>query len=133
MHGTRNSVFEAGFTYKIKGTDKYLTCVEAIGATRYYRAYVADKLDGEWSPVEGFDTFEKPFAGVNNMTFEDGVKAWSGQVSHGEMIRDVNDERMELDPNNLRFLYQGIGNAENHGDYGTLPYKLGLIRAVKAD
>ena len=133
MHGTRNSVFEAGFTYKIKGVEKYLTCVEAIGATRYYRAYVADKLDGEWSPVEGFDTFEKPFAGVNNMTFEDGVKAWSGQVSHGEMIRDVNDERMELDPNNLRFLYQGIGNAENHGDYGTLPYKLGLIRAVKAD
>ena len=133
MHGTRQTVFEAGFTYKIKGVDKYLTCVEALGPTRYYRAYVADKLDGEWYPVEGFDTFEHPFAGINNMTFEDGVQPWSGQVSHGEMIREVNDERQILDPNNLMFLYQGLSNAENHGDYGRLPYKLGLIRAVKGD
>ena len=131
MRGTRNTVFEAGFTYKIKGVDKYLTCVEALGPTRYYRAYVADKLDGEWYPVEGFDTFQHPFAGINNMTFEEGVKPWSGQVSHGEMIREVNDERMVLDPDNLMFFYQGIGDAENHGDYGRLPYKLGLLRAVK--
>lgn len=133
MHGTRNTVFEAGFTYKIKGVDKYLTCVEALGPTRYYRAYVADKLDGEWSPVAGFDTFEHPFAGANNMGFDDGVAPWSGQVSHGEMIREVNDERMVLDPDNLMFLYQGLSNAENHGDYGRLPYKVGLLRAVKGD
>lgn len=131
MHGTRNTVFEAGFTYKIKGVEKYLTCVEALGPTRYYRAYVADTLDGEWYPVEGFDTFEHPFAGKNNMTFEDGVSPWSGQVSHGEMIREVNDERMVLDPDNLMFFYQGISDADNHGDYGRLAYKLGLIRAVK--
>ena len=57
--------------------------------------------------------------------------AWAGQVSHGEMIRDKNDERMELDPDNLQFLYQGIGDSENRGDYGALPYKLGLLRAVR--
>ena len=131
MAGTRNTVFEAGFTYKIKGADKYLTCVEALGAGRYYRAYVADKLDGEWYPVEGFDTAEKPFAGKANMTFDEGVTPWSGQVSHGEMIRDTNDERMVLDPNNLMFLYQGISDADNKGDYGALAYKLGLLRAVK--
>ena len=133
VHGTRDTVFEAGFTYKIKGVDKYLTCVEAIGATRYYRAYVSDKLDGEWYPVEGFDTFEKPFAGINNMTFEDGAAPWSDQVSHGEMIREVNDERQVLDPNNLMFLYQGISKADDHGDYGRLAYRLGLIRAVKGE
>lgn len=131
MRGNRNTVFEAGFTYKIKGTEKYLTCVEALGQTRYYRAYVADKLDGEWYPIEGFDTFEHPFAGKNNMTFEDGVTPWSNQVSHGEMIRENNDERMVLDPDNLMFFYQGISDADNHGDYGKLAYKLGLIRAVK--
>jgi hypothetical protein len=131
MRGTRNTVFEAGFTYKIKGADKYLTCVEALGAGRYYRAYVADKLDGEWYPIQGFDTPEHPFAGKANVTFEDGVKPWSGQVSHGEMIRERNDERMILDPNNLMFLYQGISDAENRGDYGALPYRLGLLRAVK--
>jgi len=133
MRGTRNTVFEAGFTYKIKGVDKYLTCVEALGAGRYYRAYVADKLDGEWYPVKGFDTVDHPFAGRANMTFEEGVTPWSGQVSHGEMIREGNDERMILDPNNLMFLYQGIGDAENRGDYGMLPYKLGLLRAVPAE
>jgi hypothetical protein len=133
MHGNRNTVFEAGFTYKIKGVDKYLTCVEALGAGRYFRAYVADKLDGEWYPVEGFDTADHPFAGKANMTFEDGVTPWSGQVSHGEMIREVNDERMVLDPDNLMFLYQGISDADNNGDYGRLAYKLGLLRAVKGD
>jgi hypothetical protein len=133
MRGNRNTVFEAGFTYKIKGVDKYLTCVEALGAGRYYRAYVADKLDGEWYPVEGFDTPAQPFAGKANVTFEDGVTPWSGQVSHGEMVREVNDERMILDPDNLMFLYQGISDADNRGDYGRLPYKLGLLRAVKGE
>jgi hypothetical protein len=131
MRGTRNTVFEASFTYKIKGTDKYLTCVEALGAGRYYRAYVADKLDGEWYPVEGFDTVDRPFAGKANMSFEEGVAPWSGQVSHGEMIREGNDERMILDPNNLLFFYQGLADADNRGDYGRLPYRLGLLRAVK--
>jgi hypothetical protein len=131
MRGTRNTVFEAGFTYKIKGVDKYLTCVEAMGAGRYYRAYVADKLDGEWYPVEGFDTAEHPFAGKANMSFEEGVQPWSGQVSHGEMIRETNDERQVLDPNNLMFLYQGISDADNKGDYGALAYKVGLLRAME--
>ena len=133
MRGNRNTVFEAGFTYKIKGVDKYLTCVEALGAGRYYRAYVADKLDGEWYPIEGFDTVDHPFAGKANMTFEDGVTPWSGQVSHGEMIREANDEHMVLDPDKLMFLYQGISDADNKGDYGRLAYKLGLLRAVKGD
>jgi hypothetical protein len=133
MRGTRETVFEAGFTYKIKGTDKYLTCVEALGAGRYYRAFVADKLDGEWYPVQGFDTKEQPFAGKANVSFDDGVEPWSGQVSHGEMIRETNDERMVLDPDNLMFLYQGIGEAENKGNYGALPYKLGLLRATKTN
>jgi hypothetical protein len=131
MRGTRSTVFEASFTYKIKGVDKYLTCVEALSPTRYYRAYVADKLDGEWYPVAGFDTFEKPFAGIKNMTFDEGVEPWSGQVSHGEMVREGNDERMILDPDNLLFFYQGIADADNRGDYGRLPYRLGLLRAVK--
>ncbi len=133
MRGTRNTVFEAGYTYKIKGTDKYLTCVEALGAGRYYRAYVADKLDGEWYPVEGMESVDRPFAGKANISFEPGVEPWSGQVSHGELVRETNDERMVLDPNNLMFLYQGIGDAENKGDYGALPYKLGLLRAVKSN
>jgi len=133
MRGTRATVFEGSLTYKIKGTDKYLTCVEALSPTRFYRAYIADKLDGEWYPVAGLDTFEQPFAGSKNMTFDEGVAPWTGQVSHGEMVRDGNDERMILDPNNLMFLFQGISDADNRGDYGRLPYRLGLLRASRID
>lgn len=130
MRGTRNTVFEASSTYRIKGSSKYLTIVEALGV-RYYRAYVADRLDGEWYPIAGFDTMEKPFAGRANVTFEAGVEPWSVQVSHGELVRESNDERMILDPDNLMFLYQGISEAENTGDYGALHYQLGLLRAVR--
>ena len=94
---------------------------------------VMNELDGEWYPIKGFDTMEQAFASRYNVTFEEGVQPWSVQVSHGEMIRDSNDERMILDPNNLMFLYQGISQEENRGDYGALPYKLGLLRAVKAN
>jgi hypothetical protein len=38
---------------------------------------------------------------------------------------------MVLDPDNLLFLYQGISEADNKGDYGALNYRLGLLRAVK--
>jgi len=82
--------------------------LEALGAGRYYRAYVADKLDGEWYPIEGFDTPEKPFAGKANMSFEPGVTPWSTQVSHGEMIRDGNDERMVLDRVKGKPVYLGL-------------------------
>jgi hypothetical protein len=48
------------------------------------------------------------------------------------MLRESYDERMVLDPNNLLFLYQGMSDAEGQGvGYGELPYKLGLLRAVK--
>jgi hypothetical protein len=138
MRGNRNTVFEGSMTYKIKGADndkwKYLTLVEALGAGRYYRAYVAEKLDGEWYPVQGMESVDRPFAGKANLTFEPGVTPWSGQVSHGELVREgPPDERMILDPNNPLFLYQGISDADNRGDYGLLKYKLGLLRGVKAN
>jgi hypothetical protein len=47
------------------------------------------------------------------------------------MVREGNDERMILDPDNLLFFYQGIAPADDRGDYGLLPYRLGLLRAVK--
>jgi hypothetical protein len=49
------------------------------------------------------------------------------------MIREVNDERMVLNPDNLMFLFHGISNTDNRGDYGQLPYKIGLVRAVNGD
>ncbi|HRZ57938.1 MAG TPA: non-reducing end alpha-L-arabinofuranosidase family hydrolase, partial [Candidatus Paceibacterota bacterium] len=63
-------VFEASHTYKLKGRNQYLTIIEENGQ-RYYKAYVADRLDAEWTPVA--DTPEQPFAGWKNIRPAAGV------------------------------------------------------------
>ena len=49
------------------------------------------------------------------------------------MIREVNDERMVLDPDNLMFLYQGISDADNRGDYGICPTKSAFFARSRAN
>ncbi len=123
----RNNLFEASITYKIKGTDTYLTIIEALNPARYYRAWTSDRLDGQWTPVPDADSWQTPFAGINNVTFEEGVTPWTRDISHGELIRDGYDEKMILDPDNLLFLYQGRDPASG-GRYELLPYQLGLLK-----
>jgi hypothetical protein len=123
---TRDKVFEGSMTYKIKGTEKYLTLVEALGPSRFYRAYLADRLDGPWTPLAGADTFDQPFAGVRNVTFADGVAPWTHDISHGELLRDGYDETLTIDPRGLRMLFQGR-DPQSGGPYHGLPYRLGLL------
>ena len=125
---SRENLFEGSVTYKVKGSGKYLTLIEALSPARHYRAWIADRLDGEWRPLPGADSWETPFAGINNVTFDDGVEPWTRDISHGEAIRDGYDETMTIDLNNLRFLYQGR-DPESGGSYNLLPYQLGLLRA----
>ena len=124
----RNTLFEASITYKIKGTDTYLTLIEAMSPSRFYRAWVSDRLDGQWTPVPDATTWDKPFAGINNVTFEDGVTPWTRDISHGELLRDGYDEKMTIDPNNLQFLYQGRDPANSERRYEMYPYQLGLLK-----
>ena len=119
-------IFEASHTYKIKGQRKYLTVVEAQGAggRRYYKAYMADRLDGDWKPLA--DSAERPFASPKNVVQPEGK--WTDSFSHGELLRSGNDERLEVDPENLRFLYQGVSDAARNGkSYGQIPWRLGLL------
>lgn len=125
----RNNLFEGSATYKIKGTNQYLTIIEAIGTNgRYYRAWTSDRLDGEWTPLSGMES--NPFAGAANVTYEPGAPDWTNDVSHGELIRDGYDETMTLDPCRLELLYQGRDPASG-GEYSQLPYRLGLLRLVR--
>jgi hypothetical protein len=123
---TRDILFEGSMTYRIKGTDKYLTLVEALSPDRYYRAFTADRLDGKWTPMPEADTWRKPFAGIHNVTFEEGVAPWTRDISHGELIRDGYDQRMIIDPDNLQLLYQGRDPKIRAG-YALLPYRIGLL------
>jgi len=130
----RFDLFEASCVYRVKGTGKYLAIIECIHPgegteRRYFKGFLADRLDGEWTPLA--DTWEKPFAGIRNVTFENGVKPWTEDISHGEMLRDGCDETLAIDPDHLQFLYQGLPPETKDVIYSKLPYRLGLLRLEK--
>jgi hypothetical protein len=121
-------IFEASHTYKIKGRDQYLTIIEEDGR-RYYKAYVADRLDGQWKPLA--DTAERPFAGWTNIRPAAGVEPWTDNISHGELLRDGIDEKLVVDPDNLRFLFQGMWDKDKLGKgYGQFSWRIGLLKPV---
>ncbi len=125
----RRMLFEGSCTYKIKGMNKYLTIIEAANGDswdRYYKSFVADSLDGEWK--EHCATWENPFAGIMNVEFEKGVKPWTRDISHGELIRAGYDEKMEVDLENLQMLFQGRAPESNGLQYHMLPYKIGILK-----
>jgi hypothetical protein len=66
-------------------------------------------------------------AGINNVTFAEGVASWTKDISHGKLIRDGYDETLTIDPNNFQLLFQGRDPAIN-ACYDQLPYKLGLLK-----
>jgi len=122
----QGDIFEASHTYKLKGLDKYLTVVEAQGGYgwRYFKAYVADQLDGEWRPLAAGK--EKAFASMQNVQ-QTGVQ-WTDSISHGELIRAGYDQRLEVDPEKLRFVFQGAADRDTTGkQYGEIPWRLGIL------
>ncbi len=125
-------IFEASHTYKLKGLDKYITLVEAQDGYgwRYYKAYIANRLDGKWIPLA--DTKEKTFASmVNTQHIE---PSWTDCISHGELLRAGYDESLEVDPANLQFLFQGVRDKEREGkSYGEIPWRLGLLIEQKTE
>lgn len=121
-------IFEASHTYKLKGSEKYLTIIEENGR-RYYKAYLADRLDGEWVPLA--DTAKNPFAGWNNIRPAAGVVPWTDNVSHGELIRDGYDETLQVDPGDLRFVFQGMWDRNKRGNgYGQFQWRIGMLTPV---
>lgn len=129
MQGKRDDIFEASNTYKIAGTNHYLTLIEAIGPKgRYFRAWKSDSLAGEWEPLSPDPM--NIFADSGNVAFEGRI--WSEGVSHGEMIRSTIDQTVAIDPcKPLRFLYQGLDMEKGRTyQYIELPYRLGVITAA---
>ena len=125
----RGDIFEASHTYRLRGMNRYLTIVEAqAGSRRYYKAYAASRLDGEWVPLAA--SREKPFISSANVKFTGPV--WSQSFSHGELIRTGVDEHLEVDPNHLQFLFQGVLDKDMAGKpYGRIPWQLGLLEMIE--
>jgi hypothetical protein len=124
-------IFEASHTYRLKGRSSYLTIVESVGpgGRRYYKAYEAQRLDGEWTPLA--DTLAKPFAGPVNVHSGRDTEPWTDSFSHGELIRAGYDQHLEVDPDHLEFLFQGVSDRDRAGKpYGEIPWRLGLLKAL---
>jgi len=123
-------IFEASHTYRLKGLDKYLTIIEENGR-RYYKAYLADRLDGPWTPLA--DTAERPFAGWTNVRPAPGVEPWTDNISHGELVRDGCDQMLTVDPSHLRFVFQGMWDKDKSSKaYGQFQWRIGMLTPVEA-
>jgi len=117
------NIFEASHTYKLKGTNQYLTVVEAQnagGGWRSYKAFLAERLDGPWR------AFAATFASMDNCR-PTGPR-WTDNISHIELLRTGCDEQMEVDPSNWRVVFQGVLDRDRAGKkYGEIPWRLGLL------
>ena len=91
-------------------------------------AYLADRLDGEWKPLSA--TKQRPFAGPMNV--RETASHWTDSFSHGELLRAGQDEHLEVDPAELRFLFQGVSDSAQAGkQYGEIPWQLGMLELEK--
>ena len=135
----QGDVFEASHTYRLKGLNKFLTIIEAqASGRRYYKAYVAERLDGRWSPLAA--TRDKPFAGPVN-TRPTGARpsslgqaetGWTDSFSHGELIRDGFDQTLTVDPAKIKLLFQGVSDKNKAGKkYGQIPWRLGILSPAR--
>jgi len=62
-----------------------------------------------------------------------GVEPWAESISHGELLRDGHDQRLEVDPARLRFLFQGVTDRDMKGKkYGEIPWRLGILEPERS-
>jgi hypothetical protein len=122
----QGDLFEASHTYRLEGRNQYLTLVEAQGeeGRRYFKAYLAERLDGEWHPLAAEK--QKAFASMANVTQPSG--RWTDSISHGELIRSGYDQELAVNPKALTFLFQGVSDWDRQAkSYGEIPWRLGLL------
>jgi hypothetical protein len=112
------NTFEAPHVYKNLADGKYYLMVEDV--SRHFELWTASDLNGTWTKLQ------ENWAHGNQLVFN--ADHWTDQVSHGEIIRAGVDEKMEISSINCcEILIQGVVNG-NYGDYGNIPYDLGIIR-----
>ena len=133
----------ASHTYRQEGPEaaRYITLVTARGADatatdaapnakppqrHYQQSYTAARLEGPWLPAAA--TAAQPYAGTANIRRTDAL--WSGDISHGEPLRQGNDERMILDAQTAGFIFHGARRSSTDTKAKATPC-VGLLESGK--
>ena len=116
-------VHEAVHVYKVERREEYHMVYEtrAEGDMRHFGLARAARLSGPWQEVT------RRFAAGDQLEFSSPGTHWTDEVSHGEMLRAGEDQRLEYAPDHARMLIQGMPRNEHTGDYPSLPWRLGII------
>lgn len=117
-----SEVHEAVHVYKVKGREAYHMIFELNhSGIRSFGLAVAGSLEGPWHRVQDH------YATGQQLSAVSGGSLWTDMVSHGEAIRTGFDQHLEYDPENVRWLIQGLDDQDLVKPYPALPWKLGII------
>jgi hypothetical protein len=119
-----SDVLQGARVYRLRNYRKYLTIIEAQETgRRYCKAFWADFPNGRWDELAVSE--KKSFAGKLNIKQD---PQWINQISRGEILRSSYDQRMEIDPLQLRFLFAAIDEYDKTDrGYGQIPWRIGLL------
>lgn len=131
-------MFEAVHIYFVKSDDTFLALLEGAyqnpsvhyqidSRNRFILGMVADSLNGEWRRVE--TEMDEFLADAKNLSYRNGEKTPFTQVSHPELIRAGNNQKLEIEDYKLRLLFQSFDGTllPDTYNYNELPWKLMLM------
>lgn len=117
-----SGVHEAVHIYRVFQQHRYHMYYEMVDQARSYGLAEADQLEGPWRVVD------TALLSGAQLVYPLGRQPWTEMVSHGELIRCGTDERLEYDPNHIRFLIQGLKRSQYSNPYPEMPWQLGMLR-----
>lgn len=117
-----DNVHEAVHVYKVKNKQEFHMIYEQNHeGIRSFGIATANNLNDPWEKVT--DNYA---TGIQLKTIAKN-KVWTEMVSHGEVIRSGYNQKMEYEPENCKWIIQGIMKNEMNEDYPSLPWKLGIM------